>query len=147
MENIGEENQAIDSSVPVVRLDLEAFKPELLEQAEALNEDFLQNSQFQFAEYLGLSMIQLIFNKNLESADFIEIFKSEDAYQPALDAKLLSAQHIVEEQVMFFAEVHSEYQTTLVNKLVNEFITNLELKEKLNGGFPDTDSMRIALFG
>jgi hypothetical protein len=48
---------------------------------------------------------------------------------------------------MFFAEVHSEYQTTLVNKLVNEFITNLELKEKLNGGFPDTDSMRIALFG
>jgi hypothetical protein len=41
MENIGEENQAIDSSVPVVRLDLEAFKPELLEQAEALNEDFL----------------------------------------------------------------------------------------------------------
>jgi hypothetical protein len=41
MKNIGEENQAIDSSVPVVRLDLEAFKPELLEQAEALNEDFL----------------------------------------------------------------------------------------------------------
>ena len=52
-------------------------------------------------------MIQLIFNKNLESPDFIEIFKSEDAYQPALDAKLLSAQHIVEEQVMFFADVHS----------------------------------------
>ena len=44
-------------------------------------------------------MIQVIFDKNLESPDFIAIFKSEDAYQPALDAHLLSAQHIVEENV------------------------------------------------
>lgn len=48
---------------------------------------------------------------------------------------------------MFFADLHSVYQTDLVKKLVNEFIINLEVKENLNGGFPDTDSMRIALFG
>jgi predicted component of type VI protein secretion system len=40
-------------------------------------------------------MIQLIFDKNLESPDFIEIFKSEDSYQPALDAKLVATQKIV----------------------------------------------------
>ena len=54
-------------------------------------------------------MIQLIFDKNLESPDFIEIFKSEDSYQPALDAKLVATQKIVEEKVGFFAQIHSEY--------------------------------------
>jgi len=56
------------------------FKESLKDQALALNEDFLEQSQFQFAEYLGLSMIQLIFDKNIESPDFIQIFKSKDAY-------------------------------------------------------------------
>ena len=59
-------------------------------------------------------MIQVIFDKNLESPDFIAIFKSEDAYQPALDAHLLSAQHIVEEKVKWFADIHSVAQTNLI---------------------------------
>ena len=92
-------------------------------------------------------MIQLIFNKNLESKDFIEIFKSEDAYQPSLDAKLLSAQHIVEENVKAFADIHSVKQTHLIDNLVDDFTENLKRKETTNGGFPDTESMKIALFG
>ena len=146
--NILEENlKTLDYGKPVPRLDLDEFKSELLDQAHALNQDFLQQSQFQFAEYLGLSMIQLIFNRNLESKDFIEIFKSEDAYQPSLDAKLLSAQHIVEENVRSFADIHSVKQTHLIDDLVDDFTTNLHTKEKTNGGFPDTESMKIALFG
>ena len=92
-------------------------------------------------------MIQLIFDKNLESADFIEIFKSDDSYQPALDNKLVATQKIVEEKVAFFAEIHSEYQTNMMAKLVDDYLTDLKEKELMNGGFPDTDSMRIALFG
>jgi len=64
-----------------------------------------------------------------------------------LDAKLLSAQHIVEQKVKDFAEVHSEKQTALIDGLVDKFIANLKIKEVSNKGFPATDSMRIALFG
>jgi hypothetical protein len=92
-------------------------------------------------------MIQLIFDKNLESPDFIEIFKSDDSYQPALDAKLIATQKIVEEKVGFFAQIHAEYQTAMLEKLVEDYMSNLIEKEKTNGGFPDTESMRIALFG
>jgi hypothetical protein len=49
--------------------------------------------------------------------------------------------------VVDFAEVHSVMQTNLVKTLDEEFMNNLIEKEKLNGGFPDTESMRIALFG
>jgi hypothetical protein len=59
----------------------------------------------------------------------------------------LSAQHIVEQKVVDFAELHSVYQTNLIKNLVKNFMKNLYEKEKLNGGFPDTESMRIALFG
>lgn len=92
-------------------------------------------------------MIQLIFDKNLESAEFIEIFKSDDSYQPALDNKLVATQKIVEEKVGFFAEIHSEYQTKMITDLVDSYLADLKEKELMNGGFPDTDSMRIALFG
>ena len=47
----------------------------------------------------------------------------------------------------YFAEVHSVYQTKLIDVLVDKFMENLEIKDKLNGGFPDTESMKIALFG
>lgn len=60
-----------------------------MEEAMSLNEDFLSQSQFMFAEYLGLNMIQLIFEENLGSPEFIQIFKTSDGYQPALDVKLL----------------------------------------------------------
>jgi hypothetical protein len=70
-------------------------------------------------------MIQLIFDKNLESANFMEIFKSDNKYQPALDSKLEATQKIVEEKVGFFAKVHSEYQTAMVEKLVKSYISNL----------------------
>jgi hypothetical protein len=110
-----EEIENSNPSNPPARLVLDgAFKKDLHEQALDLNEDFLVNAQFQFAEYIGLSMIQLIFDKNLESANFIEIFKSDDSYQPALDAKLVATQKIVEEKVGFFAQIHSEYQTAMV---------------------------------
>jgi hypothetical protein len=62
----------------------------LYDEALALNEDFLVNANYQFAEYLGLSMIQMIFDKNLESAEFVKIFQSDDSYQPALDEKLVA---------------------------------------------------------
>ena len=92
-------------------------------------------------------MIQLIFDKNLESANFMEIFKSDNKYQPALDSKLEATQKIVEEKVGFFAQIHAEYQTSMVKKLVETYISTLKEKAKSNGGFPDTDSMKIALFG
>ena len=92
-------------------------------------------------------MIQLIFDKNLESPEFIDIFRSDDSYQPALDNKLAATQKIVEEKVGFFAQVHSEYQTTKMQHIVEDYLIDLKEKEDLNGGFPDTESMRIALFG
>ena len=70
-------------------------------------------------------MIQLIFDKNLESSDFMELFKEEDSYQPALDAKLVAAQKIVEEKVGFFAQIHSEYQTAMIERLLDNYMTNL----------------------
>ena len=74
-----EETDKFDPSKPPARLVLDGeFRNDLLDQALELNEDFLVNAQFQFAEYIGLSMIQLIFDKNLESPDFIEIFASEN---------------------------------------------------------------------
>lgn len=51
-----------------------------MEEAMSLNEDFLSQSQFMFAEYLGLNMIQLIFEENLGSPEFIQIFKTSDGY-------------------------------------------------------------------
>ena len=53
----------------------------------------------------------------------------------------------MEEKVGFFAQIHSEYQTRMIETLVDDYMDNLKEKELLNGGFPDTDSMRIALFG
>jgi hypothetical protein len=92
---------------PNAKLDLDGdFKEELYDEALALNEDFLVNANYQFAEYLGLSMIQMIFDKNLESAEFVKIFQSDDSYQPALDEKLVATQKIVEEKVGFFSEAH-----------------------------------------
>jgi hypothetical protein len=42
-ENIEEENKEfLDVTKPVSRLDLSSFKQELLDQAHALNQDFLQ---------------------------------------------------------------------------------------------------------
>jgi len=35
----------------------------------------------------------------------------------------------------------------MVKELVNEYVDRLEAKAQLNGGFPDTQAMRIALFG
>ena len=105
------------------------------------------NAQFQFAEYLGLTMVQLIFDRNLKDSEFIEIFKSEDAYQPVLDKKLVATQHIVEEKHKFFEQAHKEYQTAMVEKLLKSYIQKLQDNEILNGGYPDTDSMKIAIFG
>ena len=80
-QEIFEESSDETPSDPDARLSLDGeFRDELHNEALALNEDFLVNAQFQFAEYIGLSMIQLIFDKNLESANFIEIFKSDDSY-------------------------------------------------------------------
>ena len=31
--------------------------------------------------------------------------------------------------------------------MVSDYIANLKKKEKMNGGFPDTESMKVALFG
>ena len=35
----------------------------------------------------------------------------------------------------------------MIKKLVDDYVAELVKKEKTNGGFPDTDSMRVALFG
>ena len=35
----------------------------------------------------------------------------------------------------------------MVKEIVNEYVDRLEAKAQLNGGFPDTQAMRIALFG
>lgn len=35
----------------------------------------------------------------------------------------------------------------MMNRIVDDFVAVLEQKAKLNGGFPDTESMRTALFG
>ena len=35
----------------------------------------------------------------------------------------------------------------MINKIVDDFLKNLEEKEKTNEGFPNTESMKIALFG
>ena len=59
----------------------------------------------------------------------------------------MATQKIVEEKVGFFAEIHSEYQTKMITDLVDSYLADLKEKELMNGGFPDTDSMRIALFG
>ncbi len=50
-------------------------------------------------------MIQLIFDKNLESPDLIEIFNSDDAHQFTLDEKLLV---IMDEKVSLFNQIHTK---------------------------------------
>ena len=85
-ENVNDYKDSLDNedsapTEPPQRLVLnKEFQQDLTQQALKLNEDFLQQSQFQFAEYLGLTMIQLIFDRNLESADFLAIFDSDENY-------------------------------------------------------------------
>ena len=141
------ENEEVPAERPPRLVLSGEFKDSLMKQAIALKDDFLEQSQYQFAEYLGLSMIQMIFDKNIESPDFIKIFKDKNGYQPSLDEKLVNAQKIVQEKVGVFAQVHSEQQTKMIEDLVNDYVDNLISKEKTNGGFPDTEAMRVALFG
>ena len=145
-----EETQKNDNtpSGPPTRLKLnKEYTDDLMQNSMKLNDDFLKQSQFQFAEYLGLTMIQLIFDRNLESKDFLEIFESDDNYQPALDTKLIQAQSIVEKKVKEFGKMHSKAQTDNTKKIVNKYVGDLKKKADQNGGFPDTESMKTALFG
>lgn len=42
---------------PAERLDLDSYKETLMRETMDLNEDFLSQSSYQFAEYLGLTII------------------------------------------------------------------------------------------
>lgn len=145
-ESIYSDNDQLKSK-PADRLDLAAYKEVLMRETMDLSNDFLQQSEYQFAEYLGLTIIQKLFEQNLDSPDFIAIFASKDNTSPALGTELLKSQEIVDREVKKFNEMHTKEQTKMAERIVGEFITKLQNKERFNGRFPDTESMRTALFG
>jgi len=59
----------------------------------------------------------------------------------------VKTQDIVEEYLEHFKVLHALEQGKSMDKLMKHYLKNLKEKEKLNGGFPDTDAMKIALFG
>ena len=138
---------------PVVKapkLDLdneEGYIKELREEAAQLNDEFLANSEFQFAEYIGLTMIQKVFDKSLEQPEFVDLFENDAPYQQQLDTKLLITYELVEKKIEKFRERHREEESKMLDKLLIKFTGMLKDKAKHNKGFPDTEAMRTALFG
>lgn len=96
---------------------------------------------------MGLTLIQTIFDRNLESKKFMEVFRNKKNYDETLDEILTKAQHIVEEQVDHFSLLHALEQTKHIDELVDRYVTNLHQKARMNGGFPNTKAMKNALFG
>lgn len=67
-------------------------------EASLLNQEFLANSKVQFSEYLGLSMIQKVFENSVASPSFVKLFEQDSSsYQSSLDAKLLMTYQLVED--------------------------------------------------
>lgn len=112
-------------SKPATRLNLGSYKESLMRETMALNDDFLSQSAYQFSEYLGLTIIQQLFEQNLDSPDFIEIFASKENNSPALGTELLQSQEIVDREVKKFNALHAEKQTKMAGRIVDEFITKL----------------------
>ena len=83
------------------------YRDSLYRELQALNEDFLSQSEYQFAEYLGLSVIQILFNQNLGDPTFIAIFARKDKKSVALGTELLKSQTYVEEEVAKFRVDHA----------------------------------------
>lgn len=83
----------------------------------------------------------------MNSPDFVEVFASQDHADMALGKELLAAQDIVDTEVAKFADQHRNNQTAMMEGLVNEYVDTLITVSADNGGFPDTEAMRIALFG
>jgi len=90
-----------------------------------LNQEFLANSEYQFAEYIGLTMIQKVFDKSLESPEFVKLFKDDTPYQAALDTKLLLVYHLVQVKIKEFSEKHQEEESKMLKDLIDEFKTML----------------------
>ena len=87
------------------RLDLhgnDSYINDLREEAAQLNAEFLANSEFQFAEFIGLTMIQKVFNKSMESPEFVSLFENDAPYQEKLDAKLMLTYDHVEKSIAKF---------------------------------------------
>lgn len=135
------------SNEPIPRLDLDKFEIYLQEEAQSLNSQFLAKVDQQFAEYLSLTVNQIIFDRNLASKEFLNIFRTEDEYSESLDEKAAIVSKIVDQQEIDFATDHIDQQTKLVNKLVKDYVATLRKLAKSNEGFPDTEAMRVALFG
>ena len=79
-----------------------------------MNKEFLANSEYQFAEYIGLTMIQKVFDKSLESQNFVDLFEDDAPYQTALDAKLLVTYKLVEEKIKLFSEKHAQAESEML---------------------------------
>lgn len=54
---------------------------------------------------------------------------------------------MVQEKIRLFSEKHQEQESEMLKDLLADFKATLLEKEKKNGGFPDTEAMRTALFG
>lgn len=92
-------------------------------------------------------MIQKVFDKSLESEEFIDLFENDAPYQEQLDAKLLITYELVEEKIEKFRMRHREEEEIMLKETLKNFTTMLQERENSNKGFPDTPAMRTALFG
>jgi len=63
------------------RLDLDyEWAHHILEEAENMKNQFLEQSEFQFSEYLSLTAIQLVFDQHMDQKEFISLFKDDSKY-------------------------------------------------------------------
>ena len=92
-------------------------------------------------------MTQIIFDRSLASKEFIDIFRIDENTSELLDKRAQETAKIVDQKVMDFMHLHIEKQTTMVKDLVKKYVDGLKKLEQMNGGFPDTEAMRTALFG
>jgi len=92
-------------------------------------------------------MNQIIFDRNLASKEFVDIFRTEENYSASLDEKANETAKIVDKKTMDFIQDHVERQTKMVRELVDQYVKSLKKLAAMNGGFPDTEAMRTALFG
>ena len=88
-----------------------------------------------------------MFDKNLEDPEFVKIFRDENQHNDKLDEKLTHVEEIVHDYVEKFGAEHVQRQSDMVETMIKDYLNMLMDQEKKNGGFPDTDAMRVALFG
>lgn len=79
-----------------------------------------------------------MFDKSLESPEFVGLFENDAPYQQQLDSKLLITYEHVELKIEEFTQRHREMESKMLDELLTKFTDMLKEKETKNGGFPDT---------